>query len=476
MRRIVLLLIPILILATSAAAQDDAVHITWPPPVYDVAGTIQVTGTVNPADLQSHFLEVAEYGVDPALWIPVSLPSVQPVADGVLADWVTTLVPDGVYQLRLHVLLRSGENVYFVVGPVRVANTLERPEGEVIAVVPTSPPPVATEERPADPTDVPRPEPVNELPVPTGGQLETLDDNALELMRQAGMTWVKWQIPFVIGDFSLYTVARDRIEWTHERGFNVLLSITGEVAELDELGAEYYGIFAGFLTEIAAMEPDAIEVWNEMNIDQEWPAGEIDPDAYVEMLRPAYTAIKAADQDVMVITGALSPTGFFGGGCGRTGCDDAPYLRGMMNAGAAESADCIGIHYNEGVLHPRQLGGDPRGNSGHYTRYFQSMINTYASIIGDMPLCFTELGYLSPEGYGQLPSGFAWAANTSVAEQAEWLRDAIVIARDDGRVDLIMIWNVDYTRFDDDPQGGYAIIRPDGTCPACQSIASLRGT
>jgi hypothetical protein len=63
-----------------------------------------------------------------------------------------------------------------------------------------------------------------------------------------------------------------------------------------------------------------------------------------------------------------------------------------------------------------------------------------------------------------------------VAEQAEWLRDAIVIARDDGRVDLIMIWNVNYTRFDQNPQGGYAIIRPDGTCPACQTIASLRGT
>jgi hypothetical protein len=372
------------------------------------------------------------------------------------------------------VVLRSGENLYAMVGPLRVANTLQRPQGEVIPVVPTAT--VATEEPTPEAEESVRPDVVNQLPVPVGGQLETLDDSAAERMRQAGMTWVKWQIPFVIGDFSLYTVARERIEWSHERGFLVMLSITGEVAELAERGDEYLGIFAGFLTEIAAMHPDAIEVWNEMNIDQEWPAGQIDPDAYIEMLRPAYVAIKAADPEVMVITGALSPTGFFGGGCGRTGCDDAPYLRGMMNAGAGEYADCIGIHYNEGILHPRQLGGDPRGNSGHYTRYFQSMINTYASVIDDLPLCFTELGYLSPEGYGQLPGSFAWAANTSVAEQAEWLRDAIDIAGDDGRIALIMIWNVDYTRFDQDPQGGYAIIRPDGTCPACDSIATLRGT
>jgi|FLYN01.1.fsa_nt_gi hypothetical protein len=472
MRRIICLCWLVGLLTASVAAQDETVRITWPPPVYEVAGAVNVTGTVNPPDLQNYFLEVSEYGAETPLWIPVSLPSRTPVVDGVLAQWVTTLVPDGIYNLRLHVTLRTGEDLYDVVGPIRVANALQRPEGEFVPAAtaePTQPP------APAEPTEVPRPEPVNELPVPVGGQLESFDDNAVEFMRQAGMTWVKWQIPFVIGDFSLYTVARDRITWSHERGFKVLLSITGEAAELEERGEEYLGIFAGFLTEIAAMHPDAIEVWNEMNIDAEWPAGEIDPEAYVEMLRPAYVAIKAADPEVMVITGALSPTGFFGGGCSSRGCDDAPYLRGMMNAGAGEYADCVGIHYNEGILHPRQLGGDPRGNSGHYTRYFQSMINTYASIIGDLPLCFTELGYLSPEGYGQLPSAFAWAANTSVAEQAEWLRDAIQIAGDDGRIALIIIWNVNYTRFDDDPQGGYAIIRPDGTCPACLTIASLRG-
>jgi hypothetical protein len=475
MGRVTFLLVITLLLFASVSAQDETVRITFPPAVYDVAGAVEVRGTVNPPDLQNYFLEVSEYGMETPLWIPVSLPSTQPVLDGVLAQWVTTLVPDGVYQLRLHVVLRSGENLYAVVGPVRVANNLQRPEGEFVPVLP--PGPIVTEEpTPEQPAVAPRPSPVNELPVPVGGQLETLDNNAAERMRQAGMTWVKWQIPFVIGDFSLFTVARDRINWSHEHGFLVMLSITGEVAELDELGEEYYGIFAGFLTEVAAMHPDAIEVWNEMNIDQEWPAGEIDPRAYVEMLRPAYVAIKAADPEVMVISGALSPTGYFGGGCGSRGCDDAPYLRGMIAAGAADYADCVGIHYNEGILHPRQLGGDPRGNSGHYTRYFQSMINTYASAIDDLPLCFTELGYLSPEGYGQLPSDFAWAANTSVAEQAEWLRDAIDIAGGDGRIALIIVWNVNYTRFDQDPQGGYAIIRPDGTCPACQTIASLRGT
>ena len=92
--------------------------------------------------------------------------------------------------------------------------------------------------------------------------------------------------------------------------------------------------------------------------------------------------------------------------------------------------------------------------------------------------CFSEMGYLSPDGYGDLPSGFAWGANTSVQEQAEWLRDAIQIASETSSVQtrLIIVFNVNFTRFvDGDPQGGYAIIRPDGSCPACDAIGSLRG-
>jgi hypothetical protein len=45
----------------------------------------------------------------------------------------------------------------------------------------------------------------------------------------------------------------------------------------------------------------------------------------------------------------------------------------------------------------------------------------------------------------------------------------------DAEVALLIIFNVDYERFvEDDPQGGFAIIRPDGRCPACDTIATLR--
>jgi hypothetical protein len=93
------------------------------------------------------------------------------------------------------------------------------------------------------------------------------------------------------------------------------------------------------------------------------------------------------------------------------------------------------------------------------------------------PICFTELGYLTGDGYPQLPAPFAWAAGNSIEEHAEWLRGAIEYAatQTDAEVELLIIFNVNYDRFvDDDPQGGFAIIRPDGTCPACEEIATLQ--
>ncbi len=59
-------------------------------------------------------------------------------------------------------------------------------------------------------------------------------------------------------------------------------------------------------------------------------------------------------------------------------------------------------------------GGDPRGS--YPTYFFGSMLNRGYSPFGGKPVCFTELGFLSPEGFSTpLPGSFAWAQNTSVA-------------------------------------------------------------
>jgi spore germination protein YaaH len=304
-----------------------------------------------------------------------------------------------------------------------------------------------------------------------GGQTHTLANP--DKMHYAGMTWVKFQHKWGPGDTP--GAVAGRIQSAHANGFKVLLSIPGADMYPSSIDAASY---VEFLGGVAALGPDAIEVWNEQNIDREWPLGQINPAAYVQqMLAPAYSAIKTANPNVMVISGAPAPTGYFGG-CGPNGCDDAPYIAGMLNAGAASYVDCVGIHYNEGIVPPSQTSGDPRNPSDHYTRYFWGMTNAYYnSFGGQRPLCFTELGYLSPEGYGSLPGNFAWAQDTSVTEQAAWLAEAASLSASSGKVRMMVIFNVDFNYWgSDDPQAGYAIIRPGGGCPACDSLHNVLGS
>jgi hypothetical protein len=172
----------------------------------------------------------------------------------------------------------------------------------------------------------------------------------------------------------------------------------------------------------------------------------------------------------MVVSGAPAPTGYFGG-CSGAGCDDNHFIAGMARAGAANYMDCIGLHYNEGIVPPNWTSGDPRGNSTHYTRYYNTMVSTYYNAFGGRrPLCFTELGYLSPEGYGPLPAGFDWASNVTQAQQTAWIDQVVSMARYSGRVRLLIIWNIDFANYGADPMAGFALIRPGGDCPACRAL------
>ncbi|MBN1202291.1 MAG: hypothetical protein JXJ20_10585 [Anaerolineae bacterium] len=296
-----------------------------------------------------------------------------------------------------------------------------------------------------------------------GGQVTGLFPNTQTAMKSAKMKWVKMQLHMGQGGAGLVAEA-------HGAGFKILFSVIGDKSQVMDSG--YQDSFAQYVGGLAADGADAIEIWNEMNIDREWPAGQINGANYVPLLAKAYNAIKSANSSTIVISGALAPTGYFGAaGCTDQGCNDDVYYQQMASAGAGQYADCIGVHYNEGIVSPTRSSGDPRDN--YPTRYFGSMLNRAIGPFGGKQACFTELGYLSPEGYGALPGSFAWAGDTSIAEQAAWLAEAAVQSASGGKVRLMIVFNVDFTVWGSDPQAGYAIIRADGTCPACDSLANV---
>jgi hypothetical protein len=89
----------------------------------------------------------------------------------------------------------------------------------------------------------------------------------------------------------------------------------------------------------------AIEVWNEVNLDREWGGATIDKQQaadYVRLLSLAYSAAKAADPGVTVITAGLSPTGVTNG----RAADDVQYLQWLYDAGLKGKYDVLGAHGN----------------------------------------------------------------------------------------------------------------------------------
>ena len=222
---------------------------------------------------------------------------------------------------------------------------------------------------------------------------------------------------------------QNSISQAHSQGLKALISITGGWKFPTDIN---YDEFVKFLKNVAYYGPDAIEVWNEPNYYFEWPQGQIDGGTYVQkMLAPAYNAIKSVNPNIMVISGAPLPTGlYYGeGGCSAQGfgCDDWYYLQQMAKMGAANYMDCVGVHYNTGATSPSATTGHPADPGyHHYSWYFGSMLQLYGGMFGH-PVCFTELGYLSPQGYGGLPANFSWAQDTTVAEQAAWLAEAATL-------------------------------------------------
>jgi hypothetical protein len=298
-----------------------------------------------------------------------------------------------------------------------------------------------------------------------GGHIRDQGFPYADKMHYAGMNWAKVQVHYR-GDASGIIAA------AHARGFKIQLSALGSPDMVTKGGFEQD--FANWVAELAAAGADSIEVWNEPNIDREWQVGHISPQAYTNLLCTAYSAIKAANSGTMVISAAPSPTGYFGG-CSPNGCDDAPWMAGLRDAGAVNCMDYIGAHHNAGATSPSARSGHPAGT--HHSWYFLPQTELYYNTFGGArKLFYTEMGYASQEGVPTFSDWFAWARGTNNAQQAAWLAEAVQLSVNTGTVRCIIVWNIDYVRYDYDPQDGYAIIRPGGSCPACDALHNVLGT
>lgn len=148
------------------AQAQTAIRITAPASGETLSGLVNVMGTSAADGFASAELSFAYASDSTSTWFLIYQTD-QPVTEGLLAAWDTTLVTDGDYNLRLRVALQDGSVLESLVTGLRIRNQLstETP-------VPTSTPePIATTEfiSPATPLPpTPQPAPTStRLPTPT---------------------------------------------------------------------------------------------------------------------------------------------------------------------------------------------------------------------------------------------------------------------------------------------------------------------
>lgn len=249
----------------------------------------------------------------------------------------------------------------------------------------------------------------------------------------------------------------DIINTMNAAGINVLFSVvTSPPWTRPNKGGtggppEDFNLYANFVGQIAGRYCGrllAIEVWNEQNLQREWEGFPLNPASYMDLLRRAYSSIKAACPSVLVISGAPTPAGY-----SDVAFDDVDYIRGMYNNGLARYCDGVGIH-------PSGFGNPPdvtfndwqagrysaESHVNHRSFYFLSTLQESRAVMvqyGDSNkrLWLTEFGWAS----SQSPHpGYEYAGRISEQMQAQYIKRAFEIARDSGYVGGAILWNLNY--------------------------------
>jgi LysM repeat protein len=339
-------------------------------------------------------------------------------------------------------------------------------------------------------------------PAPTtfayGVQVHMIDgdyDRILDATQDIGFTWIKQQITWK----SLES-ERGNINWAaldevvnraNARGLYVLLSVAkapkwartttaedGPPADFQE-----YARFMGALAQRYKGKVHAYEIWNEQNLRREWNGATLSASSYISLLRAAYQAIKAADPNALVISGAPAPTGV---NDGVTAIDDRVYLAQMYAAGLASVSDGIGAHPNGWANPPDSLccnatDGVPT-HDDHRSFFFRQTVEDYRAIMvryGDSGtrLWPTEFGWGSNENISSsIQPGFDFVGYTTEAEQAAYLRRGLEMAKGYGYVGPTFVWNLNFCPVAgaDAEQCYWGLVRPDWSHrPAYDTIKAL---
>jgi len=319
-------------------------------------------------------------------------------------------------------------------------------------------------------------------------------------VHQLGFGWVKQQV-----EWFRYNPGPGQYDWgTLDRivdacvnnGLNVMFSVVkaphwarppGDTDEGPPADPNTYGEFMKAMAARYKGRVRAYEIWNEQNLYYEWGGrgGKLNAGKYVELLKVAYTAVKSVDPGAIVVSGALTPTGY---NDGDIAIDDRVYLEQMYQAGLASYCDAVGAHpsgYNNPPDADWQSYSDPNcgfNATGHPSWFFRGTLESYRNIMvhygdGHKRIWVTEFGWATVEGLGVPPAqGYEYAADNSEAEQAQWVVRAYEMGRNWGWVGVMFLWNLNFgpVAGKQDEKAAFGVVRHNWSPrPAFGALANM---
>ncbi|MDE0671371.1 MAG: hypothetical protein F4Y08_05915 [Caldilineaceae bacterium SB0662_bin_9] len=243
-------------------------------------------------------------------------------------------------------------------------------------------------------------------------------------------------------------------DWAREAGFDA--SVVGPPGD----NATFARFVGSLATRYCRSSVRAIEVWNEQNLNYEWGNKPINAAEYVQLLKEASAAIRAACPSMLVVSGAPTPTGVRDP---AVAIDDLEYLKQMIQVGMLNYVDAVGAHPSGYNVPPQATGQDycsiiagtgmTNFNAGcpgnpHRSFSFRSTMEEYraavAAVNPNIPIWPTEFGWAvaTPPGYRDL--GYGYALDNSYQEQADWTVQAYQMMKNWGWVAAPILWNLNF--------------------------------
>jgi hypothetical protein len=430
----------------------------------------------------------------PADITPTSFPTIGPPPSATPAEPTPEAAATDVPLVVIPTISANATILGPVIGPDYTLPPTSTPRPTV-----TPEPGAAPTETPADVVDAAAapPEPTTVRPAGTplpsldrsrmGIQLDSnLDENdwrdavGLRVEEQLDFAWVKVQLPWEDlqpngpTDFGeSFQRFEQYIQYADREGLNILISVAKAPAwarsnQNEDGPPDDPQVLANFMTFLLDKLPmiDAIEVWNEPNLQREWQGTlPFNGAGYMRLFTPSYQAIKAANPSVIVITAGLAPTGNNPGSR-----DDREYLREMYNNGLAQYADvAIGVHPYGWANAPDSQCCGSRGWDDDPHFFFLDTLRDYRQMMQSFghttqELWATEFGWPTWEGLGVQPPE-EWMNWLTRWDQGNYLIRAFQIAQEQPGMGPMFLWNLNFAMLGNlvqerDERVGYSLLVP----------------